>query len=262
MCGEFLHPNLPIVLVDLKEDKSCKSFENGRGYIEETLSTCFSKDRIPEDASAWLDLSNLCYEDYLEKIKSRYKSKSALRDVQNAYSQGYVCKPFSKLLFMPDIVSIHHSKEIRSGGPISGFFLQTLEEMGGAPKEYIPFQFPSCPDHYALYWGIFAQEPGHKQGSVLTNERLLGYAFIRRVGNLSLYSQLIGHGEYLKHGIIYALHFAVVEWLCKRDNPYTQGIKHLMHGRYWDGGEGRILWRKKTGFEPANFVLCDKTTNN
>lgn len=260
MSEESFDSTLPIVNIDLKEDPDCQYFQSGQQYIDQTLSSCFAKVDIPEHAAAWLDLRDLTYEKYLEKVKNRYKSKSALQDARKAAIQGYICQPFSKRLFMPDIVEINHSKEVRSGGPMSGFFLLSLEEMGGQPKEYTRFQFPRCPDHYALYWGIFTKEPGYKQGDITTNERLLGYAYIRRIGNLAIYSQLIGHGDYLKYGIIYALHFAIVEWLCKKDTPYTQGIEHLMHGRYWDGGKGRVLWRKKACFEPANFTICDKSS--
>jgi hypothetical protein len=244
--------SLPLVKIDYQQgDANCSG-----------LASC-EKNRVKwtrewfyiDEKMAWLDLRALTYEQYLMNVKNRYKSKSALRDSRKADKEGYFCKPFMRRLFLSDIVTINHSKEIRNGNAMTGSYLKSLEEMGGPPNKYIPFRLPVCPVHYMMAWGLFRTEPGYKQGDVVTNEKLLAYAFVRRLGNLAFYSHLIGHGDYLKQGIVYRLHFAVMEWICSRDSAFNQGIEHLIHGDYLAGSDGRILWRKKTCFQPAALVF-------
>jgi hypothetical protein len=121
-----------------------------------------------------------------------------IRNARKADNEGFVCKPFTHRMFIPDIVSINQSKEIRSDGPMSAFYRRSVERMGGAPVKMIPFKLPDCPVHYSMLWGIFSPESGYKQGDVVTNERLLAYTDLRYTENFSMYSLILGHGDYLK----------------------------------------------------------------
>jgi hypothetical protein len=243
-------PSLPMLEIDFQfTDHTCDSLEHSKRYVNNDLIKSIGL----QAPIARIDLRNLSYDSYINKIK-KYKTHY---DSRKADKQGYICKPFAKRLFVPDMFTINHSATIRGGSHIKGYFTSSLDELGGPPERYIHFSLPSCPIHYLYYWGIFSPEPGYKQGDVITNERLIGYAFFRRIGNLAAYSQLVGHSDYLKYGIIYRLHFAIMEWICRRDDAYTQGIEYFMHGRYYDGGDGRILWRKKSHFEPAYILPPD-----
>lgn len=246
-------PSLPVINLDFQLlNHSCASSEMCERYIKNDLSRSIGR----EAPVGWIDLRNLSYEEYMAKIKKRFKSSksSSFYDAKKADKQGYVCKMFERRLFVPDQFDINQSKEERGGSKIKGYFQSSIEHLGGLPQKYTDVKLPNCPIHYLIYWGLFSPEPGYKQGEVLTNERLLAYAFVRRIGNVAVYSQLVGHGDFLKYGIVYRLHFAIMEWMCKREDAYTQGIEHFMHGRYHDGGEGRMLWRKKTCFEPAYLI--------
>ncbi len=134
-------------------------------------------------------------------------------------------------------------------------YRRTIDELGGAPTRFVETEQPTCSEHYGIMWGIFVPELGYMQGSVVTNERLLAYIRLRRIGNFATYSMIIGHGDYLEHGIMYRLHFAIMEWLCQKDNKYTQGLEVLMYAGFYDGNEGLTLWKKKTCFEPAYLVI-------
>lgn len=206
---------------------------------------------------ACINLSNLTYGNYLANVKRRYKG-NVVREARKADKLGYVCKPFVRKLFIPDIASINHSKEVRSCGLMPASYRRTIDELGGAPTRLEEMEWPPCPEHYGMMWGIFASEPGYSQGSVITNERLLAYIRLRRIGDFATYSMIIGHGDYLQHGIMYRLHFAIMEWLCQKDNKYAQGLKVLMYAGFYDGNEGLILWKKKSCFEPAYLVAQDE----
>lgn len=257
--------SLPIYNVDFQfKEHNCSNLAYSKKYAEHLFGMGESKRRYigvgaVSDSQlivACIDMRNLTYENYLAKIKKRYKS-NAVRNAKKADKLNYVCKPFGRKLFIPDIVAINLSKEERSCGIMPASYRQTIDEMGGAPTHFVEMEFPSCFIHYGISWGIFAPEPGHMQGSVITDEKLLAYVTLRRIGNFATYVQIIGHGDYLLHGIMYRLHFAIMEWLCQKDNRYTQGLELLTYAGFYDGNEGLTLWKKTTCFEPAYLVVQD-----
>ncbi len=207
--------------------------------------------------AGWLDLRDLTHDEYVIRLKKRYKG-NVIRDARKADKQGFVCEPFARKLHIPDIVAINHSKDQRCGKPMRAAYLKSVEDMGGEPQTLIELTPPQCPNHYDIWWGIFSPEPGYRQGNVVTNKRLLAYIDFRRVGNFALYSLIIGHGDHLKHGIMYRLHFAIMEWICRRDLALTNGLDHLVYAGFYQGGEGLRLWKKKTLFEPAYLLLAEQ----
>lgn len=257
MNDESVDPSFPIVEADFQLNQHiCSGRDNSEQYVKQWLLDRYvgiEKTFDKQVPSAWIDLYNLTYENYLAKVKKTH-SGNALRNAKKSDKRGYIVKQFDRRTFIPDIVSIHHSKQIRSHGPMPPRYFRTVEEMGGPPKRYIPFQYPECPLHYSIDWGIFSPESGYMQGEVMTNEKLLGYINIRRIGNFSTYRLIIGHGDYLQYGIMHRLHFAIMEWICRREDDYTRGLKHLMYAGMYSGNEGLQLWKKITCFEPVYFV--------
>lgn len=203
---------------------------------------------------AAIDLRDLSYEDYIASVKKRYKG-NVVRDARKSDKAGFICRPFPRALFLPDIVEINHSKDERCGKPMREAYLKSLEEMGGPPRKHVELESPDCPVHYDRWWGIFAPEEGYQQGEVTTNEKLLAYIDFRRLGDLAIYSLILGHGDYLKHGVMYRLHFAIMEWLCARESDLTRGVTALMYAGFYQGGHGLQLWKKKTCFEPVMLQL-------
>ena len=199
------------------------------------------------------------YEDYdaYEKHCRKFSKASAIRNAKKSDKAGYYVKLFDRRMHIPDIVEINTSKEVRSGGKMKASYLRSVDEMGGAPDRKFEAELPPCPVHYDTWWGMFEQVEGYKQGSVVTDERLLAYIDFRRLGNFGLYSLIIGHGDYLKDGVVNRLHLAIMEWLLDKDNIHGEGFQHLMYAGYNQGGEGLRRWKRHFGFEPAYFLAPD-----
>jgi hypothetical protein len=203
--------------------------------------------------AAILRLRGLVFQDYLRQTKKR--SKGVDGQIKRAAKSGYYCKPFPRSQFLPDIVEINRSKPVRSGGQMRQTYLKGVEEMGGYPTKPVSLEMPRCHVHFDLWWGVFKTEEGYKQGDVETGERLCGYINLRRLGNYGLYSLILGHGEHLSEGIMYALHLAIIEWLADPANPFGRGFDFLVYAGYKQGTEGLQQWKRKFGFEPAYLYL-------
>jgi len=132
-------------------------------------------------------------------------------------------------------------------------YRRSIEEMGGAPAEFKKFKNAKCPAHWLYLWGIFKPEYGYKQGDIEVGQKLLGYVSLHRVGNYAQYSMILGHGDYLKYGIMYHLHFKIVDWLISCNWPEAEGIDFLWYCN-WSGGPGLRLWKKKAGFKEGRLV--------
>lgn len=205
--------------------------------------------------AARLDL-NTTYDDYMAAVKKLYKG-AVMRNARKAERAGIVVHRFARPTFVPDIVEINHSKEDRSGGPMKANYLKSVEESGGYPKKLHLPEDPPCPVHYDLWWGAFEPLPGHRQGEVVTDERLVAYINLRRYGDFAFYNYILGHGDYLNLGVMYHLHFAVMRWILDREAPHAQGLEHLIYAGFFQGGEGLQLWKKKTCFEPVLLVMSE-----
>lgn len=204
--------------------------------------------------SAIIDLRDLDYDDYQRRVRKLSKG-SALRQAAKSDRAGMRCHRFARRLHLPDIVEINHSKSHRSGGAMRSAYLKTLEEMGGPPTKMERPEEPVCSRHHDTWWGVFQPTPGYRQGEIVTDEKLLAYVDLRRLGSFAFYSLILGHGAFLHLGIMYRLHFAIMQWLCDRAVPATRGIDYLMYSGMDFGGDGMMQWKRKTGFQPARLVL-------
>jgi asparagine synthase (glutamine-hydrolysing) len=207
----------------------------------------------PSRIAAVLDLRALGHADYVAALRRQHRG-SALRHARKADRAGYRCRRFSRELHLPDIVAINQSKEVRSGGAMRGAYVLSVDELGGAPAAPLVLEPAPCPAHHDAWWGIFEAAPGHRQGAVEVDERLVGYILLRRHGSAAFYSQLMGHGAKLDDGIMYRLHLAVMEWLCSQSDAETQGIDCLIYAGHYQGAPGLRQWKQKTLFRPAHLI--------
>jgi hypothetical protein len=205
--------------------------------------------------TAIIDLER--YRDYSEyqSVVKKFSKGSRIRMRNYAKEAGYYCKPFAWKMHTPDIYDINTSTDVRSGGKMRT--QKTVEEMGGAPTKMIAPIMPKCFEHWSYPWGVFEKIEGHKQGQVVTNERLVGYIFLKRYGELVLYSLIMGHYDYLEKNVMNLLHHEVVKWLLDSDDGLVKGIKAIMYGGYDQGGEGLINWKRREAFEPFVLVADD-----
>ena len=107
-----------------------------------------------------------------------------------------------------------------------------------------------------MWWGVFDAN---------NSNDLVGYVQLKRHGDLALYSTILGHGSYLRRGIMPHLHLSIMSnvlwvnskpWVDKLGDEISglapfDGIKWLMYAGYYDGGKGLNLWKKKAGFDPV-----------
>jgi hypothetical protein len=227
-----------------------ENFENKllRKYIAPSVSD------HPDLAAAAINLADYTRESYFQALK-KVHTGNAVREARKADKAGFVCHPFMRRNFVPDIYEINTSKVVRSGGKMKEAYNRTIEEMGGPPNRLYEVEEADCPVHNALHWGIFEPLSGYKQGDVITDEKLLGYINVKRQGNLAIYTSILGHGDYLRQGIMYRLHYAVMDWLFDLREKTSTGPDLLMYGAANSGGEGLMLWKRRGLFEPMELVF-------
>lgn len=197
------------------------------------------------------------FEAYLKGFGKGQRPRMAKKAERN----GFYVKPFSWSLFLPDIYEINTSKEVRSGGKMSASYRRTLEEMGGPPTVYSEPVRPSCPLIWCQEYGVFRPEPGHRQGELVVDERLVGYISVTRYGNFAIYGTLLGHGDYLAEGVMVLLHLKIARWLIEGgSDPVAAGVRYLFYGGMQSGGAGLFQWKRLAGFRPyrveCRFVDC------
>jgi hypothetical protein len=207
--------------------------------------------------AARIDLRGLDYDAYIVRVKKRYKG-NVIRDARKADRMGCSVKRFDPTAYIDDIVAINHSTDERCGRPMTEPYRRDVEQMQRDAERAIEFQPPVCPWHYDHWWGVFV--PPAEGGTDGHRNRLVAYIRLRRNGTYALYAQILGHADYLKHGVMYRLHFSIMEWLCARRDESAQGIEQLVYAGFYQGAEGLQLWKKKTAFEPALLVLDEKST--
>jgi len=118
-------------------------------------------------------------------------------------------------------------------------YLMTVHEKGGYLSEYKEPAKIECIKHFGRNFGVFMDLPGHKQGNVVVNKKLLAYIGLIVMGDYSLYSMIIGHGDYLKHDIMALLHIETMRWVMQN----TQA-KYLEYGQVGSGTKGLQDWKR------------------
>jgi len=197
------------------------------------------------------------FEALMEAARTSTEKRGRInREIARAEKNGYTVKPFPFALHVPDIVAIHQSKDMRDGRAIKGkFYYQSVEELGGAPRDPVALEPPACPQHHTAYWGVFQQEPGYTQGAVVTNERLVGYIGLVRRGNAAWYSRIMGHGDHLKHGVMYLLHYAMVRAMMAERPPGLRYLVFFEFARSLD--DARVHWKSLLLFKPSYLIYAD-----
>lgn len=200
--------------------------------------------------TAVLPISDCNFADYENQIRGVSKG-AALRQARKARREGIVCEPFDRRLHIPDIHEINTSMVSRSGGVMRQGYMASVEELGGAPDRHYEWVPPKCRAHYDLWWGAFISAPGYHQGQVQTDRKLIAYIKFRRIGSIGLYSMILGHGDYLKHGVMQQLHLDLVRYLFDENRQLAERLEYIMYAGYYQGGDGLRRWKKNLRFVPA-----------
>ncbi len=202
----------------------------------------------------------ICFEDYINLDELSVKLKKSqkgnwLRMVNKSISNGYYCEPFNKKQYIPDIYEINTSAEYRSGGAMPASYKKTIEQLGGAPRNVYKFSNPVCKYHWDIWFGVFRNQDGYAQGSVITNKRLYGYIHLRRQNDLLIYALFLGHKDFLNDGIMNLCHYKICQWVLQEGDSIVHGVKALMYGAMNHGGLGREEWKRRAGFNEMVIVM-------
>lgn len=189
-----------------------------------------------------------------EKAIKPLSGGNRLREKRKAIELGYTVRPFEYAQYVPDIHEINHSKQVRSGGPMRGSYQRSIEEMGGPPKKLHPVRMPACPHHWGMMFGVFRPAPGRTQGEVVVDDQLVGYISLRRVGGVAMYSQILGHGDYLHDFVLVLLHHEIIRWLAGEREGLARDLAFVMYGGAESGGESLLQWKRRAGFRPMRVV--------
>lgn len=252
---------IPGMLVDPGlGSKECSEAKVCETYVTQFTNRMLGKYVAREAAdpikinAAVIPLSTYNAESYYGAVRKVHKG-NAIREAKKAEREGFIAKLFAWSNHIPDIYEINTSKSVRSGGEMRAAYARSIEELGGPPTALAQVSQPKCPLHHTYAWGLFRPSPGYMQGGVVTDEQLLAYVKLKRTGNYAAYSSILGHGDYLQYGIMYKLHYAIMDWCFAERGGLTRSLDFLLYGAMESGGEGLQLWKKRALFTPARLQL-------
>jgi len=231
---------------------------------------------LPIETSSIIKLSDFeTFSDYFTSVK-KIARKSAIYPARLAGRKGYFTSPFFQSCYIDDYLDINVSSAKRQGKEMSPSYLRSdsrwenyeiegTEDVIELNKERYPenaefFDNFKGTHDWGLHFGSFFPEEGHKQGNFQTNQMLVGYLYVRRFGDVASYSYIIGHSDHLRNGIMYQMHFDLIELLFNTDNEFFNGIKYIFYSGHYQGENrdgiktwGLRRWKEKLLFKPINL---------
>lgn len=178
------------------------------------------------------------------------RSSFFLRHVKRAIKNGFFIEPFNPANHSIDMVAIHRSMKIRSFGVMLDAIVTSVNDFGGIPKSFHEIEQLHCVEHWEKNVGVFLKKTGYKQGSLVVDKQLIGYARLHRIGNMLAYKDFIGNGRYLSDGVMKLLHIEIVRMAMDANNQDFIGIQNIAHGSIERGSNGLFFWKKKALFSP------------
>ncbi len=185
------------------------------------------------------------------------RSSRTLSKIRRAERMSYVARPFRLESHIADMHAIRTSMAFRTAGPVFDRWFLKPCHIGEAAIERLAVHPPCCPVHWTIWWGVFAPEPGHKQGAVEVGERLVAYVKVMRIGDVVHYTEIMGHRDRLGDGVMLLLHHAIMRWLVETREPAAADARILLYGAAEHGGAGLLTWKKRAGFRPGGLRLAE-----
>lgn len=171
--------------------------------------------------------------------------KNFQREAKHCKTAGYFVKEIHRQSYITEVVEINKSKEVRCGGVMKPDYKKTIDELGGQPAERIAPLKPDCEIHRGLFLGCFSNEPGYwKDG------KLVAYIGLNMYGNFINYSMILGHGDYLRKGIMQFFHLEVLELL--KLNGFSRYVIYYIY----DTPQPTLVdWKRRAGFRPHKITF-------
>jgi len=234
--------------------KKCHTWKET--FARRMIGTYVATDKsIAKLTPAVIPVKSYNAQSYFDTAKKVHKG-AAIRQARKSDREGFICELFEWSNFIPDIYEINTSMDIRSGGVMKSAYNRSIEELGGEPTQFKAQAPILCPMHHTYNWGIFQLKTDYSQGEIKTGKKLLGYIKFKRNGNLATYTTILGHGDYLQYGIMYRLHYEIMEWLYSSTLFLENQIDYILYGSIDSGTDGLKLWKKRCLFIPKNLCLA------
>ncbi|MGC8634414.1 MAG: hypothetical protein ACP5VP_07080 [Candidatus Limnocylindrales bacterium] len=155
--------------------------------------------------------------------------------VRRAGRDGFAFAPIERDDYLDDIYAINTSLPERQGRPMAEAYRQRPAPQGPLPA------FP-CPRHALRRYGVLRE--GH----------LYAYAWVYVIGEMCLFSTILGHGEQMRSGIMALLVAEAV-----RDLMASAGLRYAMYNLHASGTDGLRFFKEQMGFAPydVRWVMGD-----
>lgn len=157
----------------------------------------------------------------------KYYNATAANRYRYGLNHGYRASEVSwevRNLFLDQIHEVNISLGERQGRPMKQNYLDFPTLASTAPQ---------CPDHFSTFIGAFDE-----------SDKLLGYISANFCGQLAAASQIIGHGDHLKNGVMLVLWAEFIR-VCQ-----DRMIDKIVYSRWSDGTPGLRYWKHSVGMVP------------
>lgn len=197
-----------MIPINLHPDK-CREYAYWRDYM--LIATDSAVITLPPTFGTWFSKwdskkRNL----YRQSINKGFNSQLITWDERTAY--------------LADVHAINTSKLIRQGKPLGKSYQDAPVPITGRRI---------CAHHYSLFIGCLSSDG-----------RLVAYISANFCGDLVAASQIMGHGNFLKHGIMVNLWHEFMRICSER------GVRAVVYSRWNDGFDGLKFWKKSVGMKP------------
>lgn len=216
--------NIPKIIIDTMDD-SCGWGNLGCGFWDGYVDT--------EGGAAFCPIS-LSF-DELMALSNKISGGNTRKEMHKTVRKGYYCESIIAQAHLKEIVEINKSKSIRQGKPMHEEWYYYSEEK--MMQEFGGVRIYTCPYHYVQWFGVFTKE-----------KKMVGYIKFSRNGQLAWYGMILGHGDYLKDGIVYFLHFYIQKLIRESKEERFKGIIGTAYHAINNGTKGLIFWKHKAGF--------------
>lgn len=146
------------------------------------------------------------------------------RKVRKAHKLGYRFRTIDRDDYLDDIHAINTSLDQRQGKPMSEAYLTR-------PKPYGALPTFGCPRHALRTYGV------------LQGDHLVAYTWVYQIGEMCLFSTILGHGAHMADGTMYMLVAGVLEDLIS-----SAGTRYAMYNMHLSGTEGLRFFKEQMGF--------------
>jgi len=193
-------------------------------------------------------------QDLLTQLKNTHKG-NVLREIKKSEDKGFTSRSFNYFNHIEDIVEIHRSKTERAGRRISSFYSASKSKFGPKSKYALPDEQQVCQFHSITYWGLFEPKETSNSSTPTTNEKLISYIRAFRLNDVVWYNMIIGHGDYLKFGVMHKMHTDLLKNLINSSSP-------PLYVNYGAGGVEKNVWKRKALFQNVNVRFDDLNIYN